>query len=336
MIVVVVVVLIVVVVLRHQMLPAIFLNSGACQVEIGKRSLGALTGTRVAGLLGRVPVESTIKQRHQAWQEHGYQVEGSTLRVCTYVDNIFAAGRSLQGAITILDDFAEHLKEDWHLDIKASSRSCMVPRGSTEVPADAGRWPLVTEFVALGHVLQRSGATHACRRKTLQAMWRAYFGNCQAPSAKQLPVSLRIRLLNCSVLPVLRHRCSRWPGNLATYKDIGAAQRKMLAAIVRVPQEPDEPVADYVRRRHKAVGALIGKDVAWDQDYCKRLIAWDSHCRRERNRRSWASKLVSYNAADYLEARRALAYRGTGTRALGGFPATRWHEGVAFAQAAKR
>lgn len=46
--------------LSIQMLPLANLNSGAMAVEIKNRSGGGLTGSRVAGALGRIPVEQTM------------------------------------------------------------------------------------------------------------------------------------------------------------------------------------------------------------------------------------------------------------------------------------
>ena len=46
--------------LRLQLLPQVFLNSGGLRVPIALRTLGTLTGSRIAGVLGRIPEENTI------------------------------------------------------------------------------------------------------------------------------------------------------------------------------------------------------------------------------------------------------------------------------------
>ena len=163
-------------------------------------------------------------------------------------------------------------------------------------------------------------------------MRRAFFANCRSSSAKLLTFDLNLRLLDRSVLPVLRHRCTRWPANAATFNEIGTIQRKMVASIMRLPMHHVEDPSDYVRRRHRAVSNIIAEHGAWNSDYCRRLISWDAHCRRERNRHSWAAKLVSYHGEDWLAMQRALVSQGSGTRALRGFPSTRWHEGIVFAK----
>ena len=54
--------------LRHQMCPRVILRCGSAEVCIPNRTAGGLTGSRIAGLLGRVPVESIISERVGAWR----------------------------------------------------------------------------------------------------------------------------------------------------------------------------------------------------------------------------------------------------------------------------
>ena len=49
--------------LRHQILPQVRLCAGSACVPIPYRTIGTLTGSRVAGALGRIPVEATISDR---------------------------------------------------------------------------------------------------------------------------------------------------------------------------------------------------------------------------------------------------------------------------------
>eukprot|EP00959_Pyramimonas_sp_CCMP1952_P334685 7008680-Pyramimonas_sp.AAC.1 len=102
------------------MLPVVQLGLGSLSIPIPQRSRGSLTGSRVAGAMGRVPVESTIRERHQVWPRHGFQAAGCRLTVATYVDNIFSAGASLNVAINILEDFEAQLESVWDLKIKPS------------------------------------------------------------------------------------------------------------------------------------------------------------------------------------------------------------------------
>ena len=68
-----------------------------------------MTGSRIARVLGRIPVENTICERASHWRKTGFQAETQILTVCAYVDSIFSAGRKLHGAISMLEDFEVHL-----------------------------------------------------------------------------------------------------------------------------------------------------------------------------------------------------------------------------------
>ena len=136
-------------ILRHQMQPQVYLRIGNVRIPIHGRCVGCLTGSRVAGFLGRIPVESTISERHHTWMQWGYQTSSHTLNVCVYVDNIYSASSSLHGAVSILEDFEAHLRDRWRLRIKPSSRSCLVARGSDDVPQNPGKWPLSSNFQVL-------------------------------------------------------------------------------------------------------------------------------------------------------------------------------------------
>jgi hypothetical protein len=156
--------------LRHQMLPQVSLSVGGLTIPMNNRSRGSITGSRVAGALGRVLVESTLRDRHTAWRSSGFSTADRTLVVAGYVDNIYSAGRSLGHAINILDQFEQHLQTTWGLSIKPSSRACMTPRGSRQVPKDAVKWQLCSEFHVLGHILQDNGSTNACWNNTSNNM----------------------------------------------------------------------------------------------------------------------------------------------------------------------
>jgi hypothetical protein len=64
---------------RHQMCPKVVLCTGCIQVPIGNRTVGGLTGSRTAGMLGRIPVESIVCDRHPHWQKFGFKAAGETL-----------------------------------------------------------------------------------------------------------------------------------------------------------------------------------------------------------------------------------------------------------------
>ena len=101
-----------------------------------------MTGSRVAGNFGRVPVEATVLERNQFWQDHGFSIDGCTLPVCTYVDNTYSAGAILDppltfvGANTIIGHDAalfSHAIEGSHFSLNAIRIGDNVTIGATAV-----------------------------------------------------------------------------------------------------------------------------------------------------------------------------------------------------------
>ena len=91
--------------LRHQTCPKVVLIASSTNVEINKSTVGALTGSRAAGMFGRIPVKATKFERHAYWETLSSMGDAVVLSVCTCVDNLFNASKDLHRATRILDDF---------------------------------------------------------------------------------------------------------------------------------------------------------------------------------------------------------------------------------------
>ena len=61
--------------LRLHCCTPIDLSFRAGSTTITSRTVGVLTGTRTAGLLGRIPVEDVIKQRHHVWEQLSFKTD---------------------------------------------------------------------------------------------------------------------------------------------------------------------------------------------------------------------------------------------------------------------
>ena len=325
--------------LRHQMCPVVLLCTGMVQLEIKARTIGGLTGSRTAGMLGRIPVESTIAERHTHWRKHGFAAGSNVLCICTYVDNLFSASKTLDGAISILEDFETHLNEKWDLRIKQNSRACMVAAGA--LPLQSEKWPCVNQFNALGHLLTMNGSIRPCWLRTKRSMWKAFWGNPGSLQARHLCVSVRLKLLDRAVAPALDYRSSRWPPQKMIAQELDAAHKKMVATVLRVPRQLGEEAPDYVKRRGRLAACACQKSGKWSQRWFKR--ATNEHLERPRNGNSWPAKLLHHMDRDWFRQRRfsllpaqsqngsCLAGR-TNTRAFQGRVHSRWHDGIEYAR----
>ena len=291
--------------LRHQMCPTIVLKVGSSEVKIGGRTVGGMTGSRTAGYLGRIPVEAIIADRLPHWRRHGFQTDSSPLCLCTWVDNLFSASDSLSSAIYILEDFESQLQQHWHMNIKASSRCCMVSDGNLDVPDDRDRWPLVDTFIVLGHAVQSSGSIRACWSKARSSMWKAFWANPGAAAAGHLPRNEELTLMSRAVLPQLSFRCCRWPPQRQIGCELDHLQQKMIASLVRIPRVPGEEAAAYVRRRGRAARTICTEHGIWSDHWFGRALAWDEHLARPRNFASWPAQLWEYRGRQWLIDQRA-------------------------------
>lgn len=91
--------------------------------------MGVHTGTRTAGLIGRIPVEDVIQRRHPVWEITSFKTDQCSLALSTYVDNIFSTDTCAEDALAILEDCEQYLGECWSLKIGEDSKSFMCARG---------------------------------------------------------------------------------------------------------------------------------------------------------------------------------------------------------------
>ena len=113
--------------LRHQLLPKVSLRTSNSITVLGSRSAGSLTGTRVAGALGRVSVEEALIALADPLMNIGFPGPGGArLTIATYVDNMFSASVCPRSATSMLQLIEARLLELWVLHIKPESRVYMV------------------------------------------------------------------------------------------------------------------------------------------------------------------------------------------------------------------
>jgi len=324
--------------LRLHCCPPVSLSWGIASTTVEGRSVGALTGTRTAGLLGRVPVEDVILQRHQVWERWGFKTSTDVLALATYVDNIFSAGTSAEDAVAILKDCEHHLFQSWNLKIGADSKTFMCSRGCLTPQPDTIAWAhsYGDTFAALGHILGDNGRITPCVSHTLSNMWRAFYGNF-GKSMRKAPLHIKLGQLKRCVLPIASYRMSRWPYQVHTAQRIDRTQTRMIRILAGTRIQEGEDVAQFLLRSHRFASAKAREHGYWSRTWRKRVTDWNSHLRRESNQDSWASKMLLYHGADWLQEQRrihAVGQQGsltagrTCTRSQRGIVHRRWHDGV--------
>ena len=327
--------------LRLHCCPAVPLSWGVSCITIKGRTVGALTGTRTAGLLGRVPVEDVIQKRHHCWEKLAFKTTTDTLALATYVDNIFSTGHSAEDAVSILQDCEQHLFHSRNLVIGADSKSFMCALGCKPPDALTMAWANThgDTFAALGHVLADDGRIAPCLSKTLSNMWRSFYGNF-GKTMRKAPLKTKLGQLQRCVLPIAAYRMSRWPYQAHAAKRIDRTQTKMVRILMGTKKRDCEEPAAFVQRSSRLAAAKAREYGRWSHTWGRLVTSWDEHLKRPLNQHSWAAKMLKYHDAEWLQEQRRLHAVGecsslmagrTGMRPQSGIVHRRWHDGVALA-----
>ena len=169
------------------MLSTVFLHCLGHSVRVGHRASGALTGSRLAGALGHVPINDSCMCCKAVLESGALQVGGvKTIAFCSWIDNMYTFSNSVNVCVSMLEHIENHLASEWHLDIKGSSRAVMNCRGNFEPVADVAEWPWVLVMNVLGHHVQDDGGIRDDWNITEARMWGSFWANSGCKQCKNL------------------------------------------------------------------------------------------------------------------------------------------------------
>ena len=303
--------------LRVQWLPSLAIRAGAACIKVPRRAFGAITGSRVAGALGRVPVEAAMCKTVPEYSRLGFPTNenGRRFLYASFVDNIFVFGASLGGAVSAADALAHELKSSWSLDVKANSRLVMSALGDDARLPSTSVWRQVRLFPALGSIISDDNSLWPCWWDFHRVAWKAFFANLCRPAVRRRPLREKLRIMTRSARSVFDFRCSRWPWttNAARYSD--STQKRMVAILLDLRRAPGESVEAFVSRRSRLACAACRSQGWWSERHRQRVISWREHMRRPANADSPAAKILSFRDAAWLQGRREAV--GSASRTAG-------------------
>jgi hypothetical protein len=128
-----------------------------------ERSIGVLTGTRIAGVIGRIPIRDAARALRTDLEALGFETPRAVLTLADWVDNIIKVAPTADRAIRMQTLFEGYLYQVWNLRIKDGSRSFVTARADECI--DAPPWEAKKVMKTLGHseaVGDRSEPSHAC------------------------------------------------------------------------------------------------------------------------------------------------------------------------------
>jgi len=305
-------------------------------VNLGVRTIGALTGSRTAGAIARIPVIDAMTQCASRILRFSFNLHGATIPVMTWVDNLFWIGRSVRTATGTINHIGQVLETKWGLKLKPSSKIALIPPGTQDKLGDITGWAFATSFPCLGHHIDANGGIRTCFEAATRAAWRAFWANCC--TSIRLSPDAKFKLLSRSVQSVISYRLSRWPPSKYYMEQLEAMQRKMMTTIAHTRPLIGETWDAYHVRRSVIIRELFERNGSWVDFWIQRWQSWDAHL--QRHPELPASKLLTYRNAAWLRAQRstfaptfAISSRSwtsaagrTATRAAPGFIAKRWSE----------
>ena len=121
--------------LRAQLLTPVIVNVLGKTTEIKMRTLGGLTGTRVAGVLSLIPVPTALDRCLPQLDALSFRCQTVTLTAYVYVDNVYFAGRSATAVASMFEIFERELQNQWSLFLKPSSLE-ILPFYSSLIPGN--------------------------------------------------------------------------------------------------------------------------------------------------------------------------------------------------------
>ena len=304
------------------------------QAYIRDRTLGGLTGTRVAQQLGRVLVLHTAQCMQEVFGECSWTHEHIRCSFISWVDNAFFAGRDPVSACYMADEFERLLKLNWQQDIKPTSRLLLAPAWWSYCDEESPKYPVVQSMVVLGQMVSHSCSVSGDVEFQHARVRASFFRNGGHKFAAKLSTAARLRLVKISDLSTIRSVWARWPWTQRRCADLDSWQAELIRWTMKIRKEDDEIECEFIIRRNRLVKEVAKEQGLWSLLYSKAVSDWALHIQRN-HVGALHGELMGTLTPLYLQTLRNLSRNNRPhTRRLpGGFP-VRWCESISRADAA--
>jgi hypothetical protein len=226
---------------------AVHLCALGSQVAIRPRSRGALTGSRSAVMLGKVPVETAVARLASAWvaKKWAWGLDGDTVSSAIYVDNVWLFSRTSGAALCMMKELQSELMEEWALKFKEESKEIMVARGNETETYHDEEWKGVSVMKVLGLFVSNDGATAKSVGATLLDEQRMGWGAASQVAKASIPWRRREKFLASMTEGLLNSRWHMWSPSLALSAKLDRVQRKLWSVALGIQRSlPSFAVAD--------------------------------------------------------------------------------------------
>ena len=147
------------------------------------RTKGSITGSRTAGAMGRIPIESVCRDKRSSLEKLGFRAGTKVITAMSWVDNISVIGRIARVAKRAMQIIEEVLTSEWSLALKPDSKLALLPAGSNHAAGIDEDFAVVTSMPVLGHIIDSKGGIRECWTAARNAMWKAFWANFNGKAA---------------------------------------------------------------------------------------------------------------------------------------------------------
>ena len=132
--------------------------AGDTMMRINRRSKGGLTGSKVAGQLGRIPIRATLSDKRTELLQLGWQHNDAHFCSMSFVDNSFFVASTVHRATSMATIFEQHLLQHWGQSIKPDSKECLPCFGSDDTELVDESWKFMSTMRVLGQLINNRGS----------------------------------------------------------------------------------------------------------------------------------------------------------------------------------
>ena len=173
-------------------------------------------------------------------------------------------------------------------------------------------------------------------------MWRSFWANCRIRGWQRLGRARRLRILSRCVHPLVRFYLAPVPPGASYIERLNRLQKCMTRMLLCVRPYPTEPYVAFRRRSAREARRTIeAYSCWWAREWIRSANSWRLHLLRDLSQQalpfesrtcySWASLLLGFKNAAWINARREVSLSGSRTHtrlpALGKVN-LRWEETV--------
>ena len=259
------------------------MSTRGLEVSLSPRAKGGLTGSTLAMMLARIPVESSLVNLYPSCALRGFPVGKCRLVFGAWVDNIYCASEEPADAYKNLCEVFNELSRVWGLELKEGSVSVLVSDGfDCSDFSNQFQVPVSNSVEILGWNFSRSGSISLIWRELIRKAWGIFQANIQTINFRTLGSLRRLALVERTVKPFVLYKLQPYGAIKSYVSKLRSLQRVMVSRALGNYRLPYEAWKDFRRRCAIQAKSCIGQTVSdWADLWIRSTVSWDDYLQRD-------------------------------------------------------